>query len=227
MADKLSPIPDIPNFADEQILQDKIRRNQRHLAAHLATEGTPEAAGGPGVPQGAGATGGAGGNVTENPRGDLDGRMIAQMELQTNAFLKAITALTANQGAAAAVEAPPAAQGVQMAQNTQELSLTTPVLFYGRCKDGKSILPNAFLMELEARQTRHGWEPSMLLRFVKSCLRGKAALWWEGCILSYGDDQDQGPADNYVAFKIAFKQHYGIGRATNNTLLGGHVSPKE
>jgi hypothetical protein len=208
MADKLSPIPDIPNFADEQILQDKIRRNQRHLAAHLATEGTPEAAGGPGVPQGAGATGGAGGNVAENPRVDLDRRMIAQMELQTNAFLKAITALTANQGAAAAVEAPPAAQGVQMAQNTQELSLTTPVLFYGR-------------------QTRHGWEPSMLLRFVKSCLRGKAALWWEGCILSYGDDQDQGPADNYVAFKIAFKQHYGIGRATNNTLLGGHVLPKE
>jgi hypothetical protein len=34
--------------------------------------------------------------------------------------------------------------------------------------------------------------------------------------LSYGDHQDQGPADNYVAFKIAFKQHYGIGGATNN-----------
>jgi hypothetical protein len=145
--------------------------------------------------------------------------MIAEMELQTNALLF-ITALTAAQGAAATAQAlptaPPAAQGVQMAQNTQELSLTTPVLFYGKCKDGKSISPNAFLMELKARQTRHGWEPSMLLRFVKSCLRGKAALWWEGCILSYGDDQDQGPADNYVAFKIAFKQHYGIGGATNN-----------
>jgi hypothetical protein len=188
----------------------------RHCAANPTTKGTPEAAGGSGVPQGAGATGGAGGNVTENPRGDLDGRMIAQMKLQTNAFLKAIAALTANQGAAAPVKAPLAAQGVQMAQNTQELSLTTPVLFYGRCKDGKSILPNAFLMELEARQTRQGWEPSMFLRFVKSCLRGEAALWWEGCILSYGDGQDQGPADNYVAFKIAFKQHYGIGGATNN-----------
>jgi hypothetical protein len=34
--------------------------------------------------------------------------------------------------------------------------------------------------------------------------------------LSYGDDQDQGSADNYVAFKIAFKQHYGIGGPTNN-----------
>jgi hypothetical protein len=125
MADELSPIPDVPNFANEQILQDKIQRNQRQLAEHPSTEGTPEAAGGSGVPQGAGAAGGAGGNVTENPRGDLDGRMIAQMELQTNAFLKAIAALTANQGAAAAVERPPAAQGVQMAQNTQELSLTT------------------------------------------------------------------------------------------------------
>jgi hypothetical protein len=47
----------------------------------------------------------------------------------------------------------------------------------------------------------------MLLRIVKSCLMGKAALCWEGCILSYGDDQDQGPAENYAAFKTAFKQH--------------------
>jgi hypothetical protein len=90
------------------------------------------------------------------------------------------------------------------------------VLFYGRCKDGKSIPTNAFLMELEARLTRHGWEPSMLLCFVKSCLRGEAALWWEGRILSYGDDCNQGPAENYAAFKTAFKQHYGIGGATNN-----------
>jgi hypothetical protein len=95
------------------------------------------------------------------------------------------------------------------------------VLFYGKCKDGILFAswPNAFLMELEARQTRHGWEPSMLLRFVKACLRGEAALWWEGCILSYGDDQDQGPAENYAAFKAALKQHYGIGGVTNN--LGG------
>jgi hypothetical protein len=56
----------------------------------------------------------------------------------------------------------------------------------------------------------------MLLRFVKSCLRGESALWWEGCILLYGDDQDQGPAENNAAFKVAFKQHYGIGGATNN-----------
>jgi hypothetical protein len=149
----------------------------------------------------------------------MAGWMKAQMALQTDALLKAIAMITANQGAAAAVDgpvAPAAAQGVEMAQNTQELSLTTPVLFYGRCKDGKSIPPIAFLMELKARQTRHGWEPSMLLQFVKSCLRGEAALWLEGCILLYGDDQDQGPAENYVAFKTAFKQHYGIGGATNN-----------
>jgi hypothetical protein len=153
--------------------------------------------------QGAGATGGARGSVTENPRGDPDGRLAAQMD----ALMAAVTALTAAQGAALTAQAPPvappAAQGVQMAQNTQELSLTTPVLFYGKCKDGKSIPLNAFLMELKARQTRLRWELSMLLRFVKSCLRGKAALWWKGCILSYGDNQDQGPADNYVAFKIA------------------------
>jgi hypothetical protein len=75
--------------------------------------------------------------------------------------MAAVRALTAAQGAGgmgpAHGQAPPeapAAQGVQMAQNTQELSLTTPVLFYGKCKDWKSIPPNAFLMELEARQTR-------------------------------------------------------------------------
>jgi hypothetical protein len=97
-----------------------------------------------------------------------------------------------------------------MAQNTQELSLTTPVLFYGKCKDGKSIPPNAFLRG-ETDTKRMGAQYA-----VKSCLRGESALWWEGCILSYGDDQDQGPAENYAAFKVAFKQHYGIGRATNN-----------
>jgi hypothetical protein len=51
----------------------------------------------------------------------------------------------------------------------------------------------------------------MLLRFVKSCLRGEAALWWEGCISTYGDEENQqGPSENYAAFKIAFKQHYGM-----------------
>jgi hypothetical protein len=100
------------------------------------------------------------------------------------AHMRALTEAADRRGPAHGQAPPEAAQGVQMAQNTQELSLTTPVLFYGRAKDGKSIPPNAFLMELEARQTRHGWEPSMLLRFVKSCLRGEAALWWEGCILS-------------------------------------------
>jgi hypothetical protein len=211
MADEQSLISDIPNLTDAQNLQEVQDQFQRAEAARRA---------GATASRGAGATGGGGGNVTENPCGDLDGRMIAQMELQTNALLAAITALTRAQEAVATAQAlpaaPPAAQGVQMAQSTQELSLTTPVLFYGKCKDGKSIPPNTFQMEFEARQTRHRWEPSMLLRFVKSCLRGEAALWWEGCILSYGDDQDQGPADNYVAFKIAFKQHYGIGGATNN-----------
>jgi hypothetical protein len=38
-----------------------------------------------------------------------------------------------------------------------------------------------------------------------------------GRLLSHlGYDQYQGLAKNYAAFKIAFKQHYGIGGATNN-----------
>jgi hypothetical protein len=82
------------------------------------------------------------------PRGnnDIANRMALQMEVHTNAFMKAKATLTANQGTAAAPAAPAGAQGVQMAQNKQELSLTTPVLFYGRCKDRKIIPPNAFLM---------------------------------------------------------------------------------
>jgi hypothetical protein len=107
--------------------------------------------------------GGGGGDAPAEPRGE------EQMEL--------ITQGAGGMGPAHGQAPPEVAQGVQMAQNTQELSLTTPVLFHGKCKDGKSIPPNAFLMELEARQTRHGWEPSMLLRFVKSCLRGEAGQW--------------------------------------------------
>jgi hypothetical protein len=118
MADDQSPILDIPHQTDVQNLQEVRDQFQRAEAAKTA---------GATASQGAGATVGAGGNVTENPRGDLDGRMIAQMELQRNALLAAITALTAAQGAAATAQAlpaaPPAAQGVQMAQNTQELSL--------------------------------------------------------------------------------------------------------
>jgi hypothetical protein len=177
------------------------------------------------------AVGGAGvstSDVPANPRGDQDaGRdaqidALARRDAQIDVLMVSVSALMSQaQGAAGPAHGPappeaPAAQGVQMAQNTQELFLTTPVLFYGKCKEGKSIPPNAFLMELEARQTRHGREPNMLLRFVKSCLWGESALWWEGCILSYGDDQDQGPAENYAAFKVAFKQHYGISGATNN-----------
>jgi hypothetical protein len=74
------------------------------------------------------------------------------------------------------------------------------------------------LSSWSSRQDRHDTDgsPVCCCGFVKSCLRGEAALWWEGCILSYGDDQDQGPAENYAAYKVAFKQHYGIGGVTNN-----------
>jgi hypothetical protein len=221
--DNESQISDVPNMTDATALEvhEQFRRTEAYRVrmATAAAQGTVprgpvEGVGGhaPANPQGE-----AGGNVPANPRGDQDaGRdtqidALARRDAQIDVLMAAVTALTEQRAARTAhAQAPtgaPADQGVQMAQNTQELSLTTPVLFYGKCKDGKIIPPNAFLMELEARQTRHGWEPSMLLRFVKSCLRGQAALWWEGCILSYGDDQDQGPADNYVAFKVAFKQH--------------------
>jgi hypothetical protein len=150
MAEDGNQIPEIGNFAYAQILRDQIQRDQAHRDANPLANAIPEAAGGVRAPQG--AVGGA-----ENPRGDLNMTrwMKAQMEVQTDAFVKAIAALTATQGATATAAkgqaAPAAAQGVQMAQNTQELSLTTPVLFYGRCRDGKSIPPNAFLMELEGQ----------------------------------------------------------------------------
>ena len=137
------------------------------------------------------------------------------VQAQTAAFVAAFGRLVAPP--AAQVPAPARVSApAQGGNGTGEFSLTTPVLFYGRCKDGKGIPPNSFLMELESRQTRHDWEPAQLLRFVKSCLRGEAASWWEGCILSYGDDRDQGPAENYASFKAAFRQHYGVGGATNS-----------
>jgi cobalamin biosynthesis Mg chelatase CobN len=80
--------------------------------------------------------------------------------------------------------------------NTQEMSLTTPVRFEGRC-------PRTFIRELEARQRRHGWEQKKLLRFAESCLRGEAALWWECCSRADGKEK-------YATFKAAFETHYGI-----------------
>jgi hypothetical protein len=53
MADEQSPIPDVPNFEDAQILRDQIQRNQRHLGDRQETEVIPKAAGGAGVSQGA------------------------------------------------------------------------------------------------------------------------------------------------------------------------------
>jgi hypothetical protein len=202
-----SQTPDAPNLTETAAAEvhEQFRRTE---AERVRMAATAQGA----IPRG--AVGGVGedgqANVQANLRGEQDDRLDAQIEVLMAAVRALMTAQEAGGLGPAHGQAPPeapTAQGVQMAQNTQELSLTTPVLFYGKCKDGKSIPPNAFLMELEARQTRHGWKPSMLLRFVKSCLRGESALWWEGCILSYGDDQDQEPAENYAAFKVAFKQH--------------------
>jgi hypothetical protein len=200
--DNESQISDVPNLTDAAAseVHEQFQRTETErvrMAAAAAQGAVPRgmvgdprgAVRGVGGPAPANPQGEDGGNVQANLRGDQDaGRdtqinALARRDAQIDVLMAAVTALT-SQGAAgpgqAHGQAPPeapAAQGVQMAQNTQELSLTTPVLFYGKCKDGKSIPPNAFLMELEERQTRHGWEPSMLLRFVKSCLRGKSTLW--------------------------------------------------
>jgi hypothetical protein len=100
-----------------------------------------------GDPRGAagGAVGGVGGDAPaglrgEDPQGDRTREEVAQIRHE-NALMKNemavmmtnMRALAAAQGAdgrgPAHGQAPPeAAQGVQMAQNTQELSLTTPVL---------------------------------------------------------------------------------------------------
>jgi hypothetical protein len=97
-----------------------------------------------------------------------------------------------------------------LAKQTPEMSLNTPVLFWGITRastngNGKGITPNSFLKELESRQTRHNWTDSEMLRYIQSCLRGEA-------------DDDLGPAGpttNYSAFKLAFRQHYGIGGKTH------------
>jgi hypothetical protein len=235
---QISVVPNLTEAAASEVHEQFRRTEAERVKVAAAAQGAIPR-GMIGDPRG--AVGGVGGDAPANPRGEDGGNVqanvqanlrweqdagrdaqidaLARRDAQIEVLMTAVRALTAAQGAGgpgpAHGQAPaeaPAAQGVQMAQNTQELSLTTPVLFYGKCKYGKSIPPNTFLMELEARQTRHGWEPSMLLRFVKSCLRGEPALWWEGCIISYGDDQEQGPAENYAAFK----EHYRIGGATNN-----------
>jgi hypothetical protein len=74
-----------------------------------------------------------------------------------------------------------------LAKQTPEMSLNTTVLFWGITRastngNGKGITPNSFLKELESRQTRHNWTDPELLRYVQSCPRGEADLWWTGTL---------------------------------------------
>jgi hypothetical protein len=95
MDDDQSQISDVPNLT-EAAVQEVHEQFRRAEAVRMA--GAPAS-------QGAGATGGAGGSITENPHGDPDRRLAAQID----ALMAAVTALTAAQGAAVTAQAPPEA----------------------------------------------------------------------------------------------------------------------
>jgi hypothetical protein len=218
MADDNSSIPDISNFAEAQITADEAERERRRQAAAHAAALTGLI--------GAGDAGGAGG-----PRagaGDQANqmleikRLILQMTLSNQHVQQVMmqrqdapSAASADIGAANAIPAATA-----LAKQTPEMSLNTPVLFWGiTCAatngNGKGITPNSFLNDLESRQTLHNWTGEDLLRYVQSCLRGEADLWWTGMLSTYDDLGPAGPTTNYSAFKLAFRQHYRIGGKTH------------
>jgi hypothetical protein len=226
---------DFPNFSDERIAADEADRQrqrqdaerQRQDAADLARlirDGN--AVGGAGG--GAGAVGGAGGAAGGGDAGNQEiqmmemMRLISQMTLSNQqaqqVMLQRQDASTAAAADLAAINAATAATA--LAKQTPEMSLNTPVLFWGITRasnngNGKGITPNSFLKELESRQTRHNWTDSELLRYVQSCLRGEADLWWTGMLTTYDNLGPAGPTTNYTAFKLAFRQHYGIGGMTH------------
>jgi hypothetical protein len=149
-------------------------------------------------------------------------RLISQMTLSNQhaqqVMLQRQDASKAAAADLAAVNAATAANA--LAKQTPEMSLNTPVLFWGITRastnrNGKGITPNSFLKELEGRQTRHNWTDSELLRYVQSCLRGEADLWWTGTLNTYDNLGPAGPTTNYSAFKLAFRQHYRIGGKTH------------
>jgi hypothetical protein len=149
-------------------------------------------------------------------------RLISQMTLSNKqaqqVMLQHQDASTAAAANLAAINAATAATA--LAKQTPEMSLNTPVLFWGIKRastngNGKGITPNSFLKELESRQTQHNWTDSELLRYVQSCLRGEADLWWTGTLTMYDDLGPAGRPTNYTAFKLAFRQHYGIGGKTH------------
>jgi hypothetical protein len=186
---QISDVPSMTNAAASEVHEQfwRTEADRVRMSVTAAQGAVPRGAfGGVGGNAPANPQGEARENVPANPRGDQDARLDAQIDAlarqdaQIDVLMAAVTALTA-QGAAGPAHARhrtkhPRPKGSRWHKTPRILYLTTPVLFYGKCKAGKSIPPNAFLMELEARQTRHGWEPSMLLRFVKWCLRGEAAL---------------------------------------------------
>jgi hypothetical protein len=149
-------------------------------------------------------------------------QLISQMTLSNQqaqqVMLQRQDASTAAAANLAAINAATAATA--LTKQTPEMSLNTPVLFWAITRastngNGKGITPNSFLKELESRQTRHNWTDSELLRYVQSCLRGEADLWWTGTLTTYDDLGPAGPTTNYSAFKLAFRQHYGNGGKTH------------
>jgi hypothetical protein len=131
-------------------------------------------------------------------------RLTSQMRLSNQqaqqVMLRSQDASSAAAANLAAINASTAATA--LAKQTPEMSLNTPVLFWGITRtstnrNGKGITPNSFLKELESRQTRHNWMDPELLGYVQSCLRGEADLWWTGTLSTYDDLGPAGPTTNY------------------------------
>jgi hypothetical protein len=198
---------EVGNFADEQIEYDKATRGQQ--AAALTG---PIGAGN--VTRGGGAGDPPAAPAAANKQMMEMMRLISQMTLSNQhaqqVMMQRQFASSATAADTAAASAATAAAA--LAKQTPEMSLNTPVLFWGITLSStngnwKGITPNSFLKELERRQTRQSWTDEDLLRYVQSCLRGEADLWWTGTLCTYDDLGAVGPTTNYAAFKLAFRQH--------------------
>ena len=109
--------------------------------------------------------------------------------------------------------------GAQARAFTQEWSLATPILFFGKkssTRDG--VTAEKFIKEMEARKTKYNWSNQETLTYFISCLRDEAANWWESTVELDIDYCEIGngthATENWEAAKAVFRDHYGLAGRT-------------
>lgn len=100
----------------------------------------------------------------------------------------------------------------------QELSVAIPLMFSGDDGDKNSLTPAQFLLELDAKKVKSGWDDATTLQYATSCFRGYAHHWWTYSLTTTTSHAERTHAklvkSNYDEFCKEFKTKFFLGGAT-------------